>query len=254
MNNIRKKKNKILFGRYHLKIYYVVILVNMDNNKIISKEIIVLKTPPNMDKLKEMDNDKLKNICKSIQVPREQYEDNDEDKNRIFMINEILRLRPPVPTIEKPVLVENTYDEEKMEKILTFRYLKHIMENKEYKHSVKTLESYKEPLYQRELNIKNKEDLMNTIQDEVSRLNLDEYLTKESILDYACNNGKSNGEKRKRVNIILKAIQPLLRDKLKSELREYENNKYTESGGTKKKKIKPKYNHIRITNFDICAY
>ena len=227
----------------------------MDNNKIISKEIITLKTPHNMDKLKEMNNDELKNICKSIQVPREQYEGKDEDKNRIFMINEILRLRPPVPPIEKPVLVESVYDEEKMQKILTFRYLKHIMENKEYKYSVKTLESYREQLYQRELNIKNKEDLMNTIQDEVSRLNLNEYLTKESILDYTCNNGKSSGEKRKRVNIILKAIQPLLKEKIKNDLQEYEENKYVfDDKGKQKKKIKPKYNHIRITNYDISVH
>lgn len=226
----------------------------MDKNQIISKEIIILDTPPNATKLKAMKDDELKDICKSLHVPREQYENKDEDKNRIFMINEILRLRPPVPPIERPVLIESIYDEEKMEKILTFRYLKHIMENKEYKHSVKTLESYKEPLYQRELNIRDKENLVNNIQDEVSRLNLGEYLTKESILDFACNNGKTSGEKRKRVNTILKAIQPLLREKLDSELREYEKDKYTEINGIKKKKIKPKYNHIRITNYDISVH
>ena len=227
----------------------------MDNNKIISKETIVLETPPNADKLKEMNNDELKDICKSLQVPREQYEGKDEDKNRVFMINEILRLRPPVPPIEPPVLFESIYDEEKMQKTLTFRYLKHVMNNKEYKHSVKTLESYKEPLYQCELNNRNKENLMNSIQNEVSGLNLEEYLTKESVLDFACNNGKSSGEKRKRVNVLLKAIQPLLKEKLQSDLQKYEENKYVlDDKGKKKKNIKPKYNHIRVTNYDISVH
>ena len=101
-----------------------------------------------------------------------------------------------------------------MTKTLTFRYLKHIMNNKDYKHSVKTLESYSETLYQCELNNKNKDNLVNSIQDEVSRLNLSEYLTKDDVLDFACNNGKSSGEKRKRVNVLLKTIQPLLKEKL----------------------------------------
>ncbi len=227
----------------------------MDNNKIISKETIVLETPPNATKLKEMKDDELKNMCKSLQIPREQYEGNDEDKNRIFMINEILRLKPPVPPIERPVLIESVYDEEKMTKTLTFRYLKHIMENKEYKHSVKTLESYIEPLYQWELNNKNKDNLVNSIREEVSELELSEYLTKESVLDFACNNGKSSGEKHKRVNVLLNAIQPLLKEKLESELQEYEKDKYIKNDtGTKKKNIKPKYNHIRVTNYDISVH
>tara|TARA_B100000902_G_C27243773_1_gene881439 strand:+ start:284 stop:967 length:684 start_codon:yes stop_codon:yes gene_type:complete len=227
----------------------------MDKNKIISKETIVLETPPNAEKLKMMNNDELRDICKSLQVPREQYEGKDEDKNRIFMINEILRLRPPVPPIERPVLIERVYDEEKMQKTLTFRYLKHIMNNKEYKHSVKTLESYKEPLYHCELNNKDKENLVNSIQSEVSGLNLEEYLTKEAVLDFACNNGKSSGEKRKRVNALLNAIQPLLREKLLDDIQKYEENKYVlDDKGKKKKNIKPKYNHIRITNYDISVY
>tara|TARA_B100000035_G_C20922310_1_gene519074 strand:+ start:89 stop:772 length:684 start_codon:yes stop_codon:yes gene_type:complete len=227
----------------------------MDNNKIISKEIIVLDTPPNATKLKAMKDDELKDMCKSLKVPREQYEGKDEDKNRIFMINEITRLRPPVPPIEKPVLVDVIFDEEKMTKTLTFRYLKHIMNGKEYKHSVKTLESYNLPLDQKELQNETKGNLMNSIQTEVSGLNLGEYLTKESILNYACNNGKSSGEKRKRVNTILKAIQPLLKEKLQNELQEYEENKYVlDDKGKKKKNIKPKYNHIRITNYDISVH
>ena len=227
----------------------------MDKNEVVSKEIVVLKTPPNVSELKAMEDKELISICKSLQVPREQYEGKDKDKNRIFMINEILRLRPPVPPIEKPVLVDITFDEEKMTKTLTFRYLKHIMDSDGYKHSVKTLESYSEPLDQKDIQNETKENLMNSIHEEVSELELSEYLTKDAVLDFACNNGKSSGEKRKRVNVLLEAIQPLLKEKLIDDLREYEKNKYVlDDKGTKKKNIKPKYNHIRITNYDISVY
>ena len=227
----------------------------MDKNTVISKVVIVLKTPPNMSELKAMKDEELISICKGLRVPREQYDGKDKDKNRIFMINEILRLRPPVPPIEKPVLVDITFDEEKMTKTLIFRYLKHIMNNDGYKHSVKTLESYSEPLDQKDLQNETKENLMNSIHEEVSELELSEYLTKDAVLDFACNNGKSSGEKRKRVNVLLEAIKPLLKEKLIDDLQKYEENKYVlDDKDTKKKNIKPKYNHIRITNYDISVY
>jgi len=227
----------------------------MDKNEVISKEVLVLKTPPNVSELKAMEYEELISICKSLQVPREQYEGKDKDKNRVFMIVEILRLRPPVPPIEKPVLVDITFDEEKMTKTLTFRYLKHIMNSDGYKHSVKTLESYNLPLYQKDLQNETKENQMNSVQAEVSELELSEYLTKDAVLDFACNNGKTSGEKRKRVNVLLEAIKPLLNEKLRDDLQKYEENKYVlDDRGTKKKNIKPKYNHIRITNYDISVY
>jgi hypothetical protein len=64
-------------------------------------------------------------------------------------------------------------------------------------------------------------------------------------MKFACDNGKSSGEKRLRVNALLKAIQPLLKEKLQRELSEY---------NSKENKIKPRYEHIRITNFDISVY
>lgn len=227
----------------------------MDKNEVVSKEIVVLKTPPNVSELKAMEDKELISICKGLHVPREKYEGKDEDKNRIFMINEIIRLRPPVPPIEKPVLVDITFDEEKMTKTLTFRYLKHIMNSDGYKHSVKSIESYSEPLGQKELQNETKKFLMNSIQREVSELELSEYLTKEAVLDFGCNNGKSSGEKRKRVNVLLEAIQPLLKEKHRDDLQKYEDNKYfLDDKGVKKKNIKPKYNHIRVTNYDISVY
>ena len=71
--------------------------------------------------------------CIRLNVPREQYEaSNDEDKNRIFMINEILRLNPPIPKNEKPTLIDSEYDESTMTKTNTMKYVKHIINNGKY--------------------------------------------------------------------------------------------------------------------------
>lgn len=218
----------------------------MNTNKIISRETVVLDTPPNMSELKKLSDKELISICNKLFIPREQYEASiDDDKNRLFMINEILRLQPPIPDVERPVLVDTVYDEETMAKTNTFRYLKHIITDGQYKHSVKTLESYREKLTQKELNNQKHNILMNSINEEISGLDLNDYLTKESIMKFACNDGKSSGEKRLRVNALLKAIQPLLKEKLQRELSEY---------NSKENKIKPRYEHIRITNFDISVY
>ena len=54
---------------------------------------------------------------------------------------------------------------------------------------------------------------------------------------------------------LLKAIQPLLREKLLDDIQKYEENKYVlDDKGKKKKNIKPKYYHIRITNYDISVH
>lgn len=218
----------------------------MNTNKIISRETVVLDTPPDINKLKKLSDKELISICNKLFIPREQYEASiDDDKNRLFMINEILRLQPPIPDIEKPVLVDTGYDEETMTKTNTFRYLKHIITDGQYKHSVKTLESYREKLTQKELNNQKHNILMNSINEEISKLDLNDYLTKESIMKFSCDNGKSSGEKRLRVNALLKAIQPLLKEKLQRELSGY---------NSKENKIKPRYEHIRITNFDISVY
>lgn len=218
----------------------------MNTNKIISRETVVLDTPPNMGELKKLSDKELISICNKLFIPREKYEESiDDDKNRQFMLNEILRLQPPIPDVERPVLVDTVYDEETMTKTNTFRYLKHIITDGQYKHSVKTLESYREKLTQKELNNQKHNILMNSINEEISELDLNDYLTKKSVMKFSCNNGKSSGEKRLRVNALLKAIQPLLKEKLQRELSGY---------NSKENKIKPRYEHIRITNFDISVY
>ena len=179
----------------------------MNNNKVITSEKVVLETPPDVSILKTYDKDQLIDNCKRLNIPREQYEgSNDEDKNRNFMINEILRLNPPFPKPQKPVLINSEYDESTMTKVNTFKYVKHIINGGKYIHSVITTESYKSPLEQRDLDIQNKENLLNRIRDEISELDLDDYKNKEDIMKFACDNGKSSGEKYRRASLLNEAV------------------------------------------------
>lgn len=179
----------------------------MNNNKIISSEQVILETPPDENTLKTYSMEKLIGECNRLNIPREQYEaSNDEDKNKKFMVNEILRLEPPFPRTQKPVLVNSEYYESNMTKTNTMKYVKHIIINGKYQHSVITTESYQLPLTERELDIRRKNNLLNSIREEISRLNLDEYKSKEDILKFACENGKSSGEKYRRASLLNKAV------------------------------------------------
>lgn len=123
-------------------------------------------------------------------------------------------------TYDKPVYmapsVESVeYDRENMKKIMILRNVKHVyrdksegkMTIKEYSHSVITREKHKVPLEESELMRLEKEDLLNSIETEVSNLNIDDFKTKESIMKFGCDNGKSNGEKRKRMVVLQKHLQ-----------------------------------------------
>lgn len=202
----------------------------MNNNKLISSEKVVLETPPDVSILKTYDKDQLIDECRQLSIPREQYEENkDEDKNRIFMINEILRLNPPFPKPQKPVLLNSEYDESTMTKKNTMKYVKHIINNGKYHHSIINMESYKLPLTQKELANRDKENLMNNILNEINLINVDDYKTKDDILRFACENGYTSGEKYRRACILNKLV-----------IENMKNNK---------KFIRP-----RITHFDIAVY
>ena len=202
----------------------------MNTNKIISSEKVILDTPPDINSLKKYSADELITECNRLGVPRELMEaSNDDDKNINFMISEILRLNPPVPKPQKPTLLKSEYDSVTMKKTNTLKYVKHIMNNEKYEHSIITQESYKLPLTQKELDDQTKENLLNSIQEEISQLNLDEYKNKEDILKFACENGKSSGEKYRRASLLSQSvIKHMITD-----------NKY----------IRP-----RITHFDISVY
>lgn len=202
----------------------------MNSNKIISREVVIFDIPPDESILKTYNMEKLLNECKRLNIPREQYEaDNDEDKNKRFIISEILRLEPPLPIHQKPILLLSDYDETTMTKINTYKYVKHIIIDNIYKESIITIESYKLPLTRRELDIQNKEFLMNNIYNEINLINIDDYKTKDDILKFACENGKSSGEKYLRASILNKLV-----------IENMKNNK---------KFIRP-----RITHYDISVY
>jgi len=202
----------------------------MNSNKIISREVVIFDIPPDESILKKYNMEKLLNECKRLNIPREQYEaDNDEDKNKRFIISEILRLEPPLPIHQKPILLLSDYDETTMTKINTYKYVKHIIIDNIYKESIITIESYKLPLTRRELDIQNKEFLMNSIYNEINIINIDDYKTKDDILKFACENGKSSGEKYLRASILNKLV-----------IENMKNNK---------KFIRP-----RITHYDISVY
>ena len=123
-------------------------------------------------------------------------------------------------TYDKPVYmapsVESVeYDRGNMKKIIVLKNVKHVYKDKsegkmtikEYSHSIVTREKYKVQLEQSELMRLEKEDLEESIKEEISNLNLDDFKTKESIMKFGCNNGKSNGEKRKRMVILQKHLQ-----------------------------------------------
>ena len=202
----------------------------MNSNKIISREVVIFDIPPDESILKTYNMEKLLNECKRLNIPREQYEaDNDEDKNKRFIISEILRLEPPLPIHQKPILLLSDYDETTMTKINTYKYVKHIIIDNIYKESIITIESYKLPLTRRELDIQNKEFLMNSIYNEINIINISDYKTKSDILKFACENGKSSGEKYLRASILNKLV-----------IKNMKNNK---------KFIRP-----RITHYDISVY
>lgn len=202
----------------------------MDNNKVISSETIILEVPPDVNILNTYNNEELLRECIRLNVPREQYEaSSDEDKNRKFMISEILRLNPPVPKIEKPTLINSIYDELTMTKTNTLRYVKHILNNGKYQHSVITLESYKLPLTQKELANRDKENLLNNIHNEINLINIDDYKTKDDILKFACENGGTSGEKYRKASILNQLV-----------IENMKNNKNF---------VRP-----RITHYDISVY
>ena len=201
----------------------------MNNNTIISKETVVLETPPDENTLKKYSYGDLLSMCQKLGVQRESYENiQDDDKRKVFFISEILRVNPPFPRIMKPVLLHSELDETTMTKKNTFKYVKHIIHDGKYQNTIITEESYKIPLTQRDLHLKEGNNLVNSIKEEISSLNLNEYKTKEDILKFACDNDKSSGEKYRRASMLNSAVINHMKGK--------------------------KFTRPRITHFDISVY
>tara|TARA_X000000950_G_C13703330_1_gene573069 strand:+ start:92 stop:700 length:609 start_codon:yes stop_codon:yes gene_type:complete len=202
----------------------------MDNkNKLISKEIVVFEHPPSRNELKDKTHDELFKHLLDIGVPRAQLETiSDKDKRKSYMINETLRLEKPFPKIFKPVLIDVKLDIDNNEKIMRYKYVKHLYtgekENKSYKNSVVSIEEYNLPLQVKDIMNNDKKYLINNIQNEILNLNLDEWNKKSQIMKFACDNGKSNTEKKLRAVELQKVL------------------------------VKNNYKRHRITNFDISVY
>ena len=180
----------------------------MDGNKIITRGNIILDTPPDRETLMKLDYDSLKTHILKLNVSREIIENiNDEDKEKVFMINECQRLQPPFPRLVNPVIINVKHDLENMKKEIIGKYVKHIRgKDGKYSHSEITTESYFERLQQKDINCENKTKLLKEIDDEVSNLNLEDYNNKEAIMKFSCNNGKSSGEKRRRSTSLQKRL------------------------------------------------
>ena len=123
-------------------------------------------------------------------------------------------------TYDKPVYMPPSvegveYDRENMKKTMILKNIKHVYKDKSegkmtikgYSHSIITREKHTVQLEEKELMGLEKEDLLNSIESEVSNLNLDDFKTKESIMKFGCDNGKSNGEKRKRMVVLQEHLQ-----------------------------------------------
>ena len=146
-------------------------------------------------------------MCQNLGIQRESYENIlDDDKRKVFFINEILRVNPPIPQNVKPVLLNSELDESTRINKNTYRYVKHVFQGNEYKNTIITEETYNIPLSQRDIHIRDKNNLINSINEEISSLNLDEYKTKEDILKFACDNNKSSGEKYRRASMLNSAV------------------------------------------------
>tara|TARA_B100001063_G_C16646780_1_gene493765 strand:+ start:276 stop:830 length:555 start_codon:yes stop_codon:yes gene_type:complete len=163
------------------------------------------------------------------------------------------------PVFTPPVLINTEYDIPKMKKTLTFKNVKHIYKDKSegkmtikvYSHSYIFVHKYTDPMSQAEINNIEKGELIKAIEDEVSGLELSEFKTKESIMKFACDNGKSNGEKRLRSTILQKVLQ--------QKQDEYYHEQLKLAGGENKKRYQRMnemvlYPRHRITTQEISAY
>ena len=177
------------------------------------------------------------------------------------------------PVYTQPVVESVEYDRENMKKIMILQNTRHVYKDKdegkttskEYSHSVITREKHKLQLEHGELKRLEKEDLVNSIKEEISDLNLNDFKTKESILKFGCDNGKSNGEKRKRVVILQKHLQEKQKslekeNLLKNIAEENKEDRLRKQEGKKamkryeRKNMRVVYPRQRITTEEISTY
>ena len=166
------------------------------------------------------------------------------------------------------VLVDEQLDYDKGVKHVTYQKEKHEWDDpkkkgasKKYKSTTITRERYAFPITQKEVDSMAKEELMKSIQKEVDEVNLDDIKTKEDILNFANQPAISNTEKKRRVVMLMKRLDPVLKDRHTQDMKDYKKNVamiWSEPGLGKSEMIKkinnlsvPKYERPRITSLEI---
>jgi hypothetical protein len=174
-----------------------------------------------------------------------------------------------MPT-NQPVVTSVDYDMDKGIKYITTVKEKHIFDtpdkkgaSKKYKETVMTEERFPENISQHELKCMEKDELMNRIQKEVDEVDLDTIKGKEDILKFANGNGYiSNTEKKRRAVLLLKQLDPVLKERFEQEKKEYKEKKaiiWTNESGKGKSELLneinkmsiPYYERPRITSLEI---
>tara|TARA_B100001115_G_scaffold162960_1_gene138889 strand:+ start:60 stop:977 length:918 start_codon:yes stop_codon:yes gene_type:complete len=172
-----------------------------------------------------------------------------------------------MPT-KQSVQVDEQIDMDKLEKTVTFQKEKHQWDDpkekgssKKYKNTVVAREQFKFRLTNEEVASIAKEKLLNEIQSEVDEVNLDDFKTKDDILKFANQPATSNTEKKRRAVMLMKRLDPVLKDRYNQDMKEYKENVaviMTEPGSGKSEMIQkikdipvPKYERPRITSLEI---
>ena len=221
---------------------------NASDVKTISKDVVKMKHPLTLDELRKMNDEELQVFSLKKGILRAQIDGiNDIDTRRTFMIQENLRLNPPCPKGTNPVLVSTDYDwSPSGEKTQTFRKVTHKFDDKagtSYNHSEVEMVQYKVKYQKSDLDNHNKRLLIQEIQNEISKLKLDEYKTLDAIMKFACDNSKSNGEKRKRAVALQKKLQEKEAEHKQKQKQKQQKQKYQKT-----------YERHRITTHDIAVY
>uniref|UniRef100_A0A6C0BS41 Uncharacterized protein n=1 Tax=viral metagenome TaxID=1070528 RepID=A0A6C0BS41_9ZZZZ len=175
-----------------------------------------------------------------------------------------------VEPTKQPVVINVDYDLDKGIKHVTTKKEKHYYsdpkekgESNKYKMTVITEERFPENISQHEKECMEKNNLMDKLQKEVDEVDLDTIKDKEDILKFANGNGGiSNTEKKRRAVLLLKRLDPVLKERFEQEKKEYKEKKAiiwtNESGKGKsellneiKKMSIPYYERPRITSLEI---
>ena len=123
----------------------------------------------------------------------------------------------------QPVIIDVKHDRTAMKKTTTYQITKHIYKDnketksKDYDRTIITKEVEVLPLNDKDINNSVKSKLLNSIANEVSKVDLTTIKSKEDILNFACSEPVSNTEKMRRAVALCKVVNQKLEDKWSEE-------------------------------------